>query len=67
MISGPQPGFLVLCVRTGTPVAEVSAAAWDSEGSADEPAVLETMRRESGCSFWSWLKWACGLSGGMVW
>jgi hypothetical protein len=45
MTSGPQLGFFVVWERTATPVAAARTRDWARRGSADEPAVFETMRR----------------------
>lgn len=45
MISGPQPGFLVLCGRTGMPVeASTAVDSFPVESMEEAPAVFETMR-----------------------
>jgi len=46
MMSGPQPGFLVSCLRTVTPVALSSSVARAPWGSREEvPEELETIKR----------------------
>lgn len=64
MISGPQPGFLVLCGRTGMLVEVSTAEASFRVGSMEEaPAVLDTMRSfRPGYASFKRLKFSCSMS-----